>query len=288
MSDGEQDDTEVQARALGWAPKEDWRGAEEKWVDAATFLDKGRKQMPILLENNRRMAGELQDMRGKVGQLQALVQAGMESMDELKKFHASDVERAVARERTRLKGELKAAREDGDTDRELEIHEEIADLAQLKNAGTTEKKPAANDPPQQQQQPVIDPDFIQWQQQPENAWFGVDKRKTSLAVGIAEDLRTDPKHRHLKGYDFYEKVSEELDAYLGTPTRRADKVDGGRPSGNGGGGGGGNGKRSFATLPADAKAACASQGKKLVGPGRAFKTEAEWQAHYVEQYYRGE
>lgn len=33
-------DEEDLARKLGWAPKDQWRGADDKWVDAATFLER--------------------------------------------------------------------------------------------------------------------------------------------------------------------------------------------------------------------------------------------------------
>lgn len=298
MSDDNNDDGgenfEVQATALGWVPQDKFRGSSDKWVDAKTFVEKGRRQMPILLENNRRMATELAQVRGTVAQLQTLVQAGSESMEELKKFHSDDVKRAIIRERERLSSKLKDIRENGTVEEELEIHEEIANLNDMKKAAEAAGKP--NGPGSQQQvdlpQPQqVDPDFVLWQQQPENDWFGKDKRKTNLALGIADEMRSDPKNRNLRGYDFYEKVTEELNKYLGVGEgeqngRREDKVSGARPSGQGGGSGGG--KKTYAALPADAKTTCDSQSKKFVGAGRAFKTQAEWQAYYAEQYFRGE
>lgn len=296
MSDDNDDggeNFEVQATALGWVPQEKFRGSSDKWVDAKTFVEKGRKQMPILLENNRRLTNELAQVRGTVGQLQQLVQAGMESMEELKKFHSEDVDRAIVRERERLTAKLKEIRENGSVEEELEIHEDIAALNDMKKAAKEQPKPNGQGTQQQQvQQQEIDPDFLLWQQQPENEWFGKDKRKTNLALGIADELRSDPKNRSIKGYDFYEKVSEELKKYLGGDddgsdnVRREDKVSGGRPSGQGGNSGGG--KKNYAALPSDAKATCDAQAKKFVGPGRAFKTPAEWQGYYAEQYFRGE
>ncbi len=45
----------VQARAMGWAPKEDWRGDPEKWVDAKTFVERASpKQLLERIEKQER------------------------------------------------------------------------------------------------------------------------------------------------------------------------------------------------------------------------------------------
>lgn len=41
------------ARSMGWAPKEEWRGPEDKWVDADTFVT--RASPPMLLERMEKL-----------------------------------------------------------------------------------------------------------------------------------------------------------------------------------------------------------------------------------------
>lgn len=273
---------EVAARQLGWVPQEDFRGASDKWVDAETFVRKGRTQLPILLENNRRLERTVADMSGRMQQMQQLVIAGQESMDELITFHEENVAKAVIRERERLTEKLVAARKDEDIDEEVAL---MAELSQLTNKPAAKEKPVQQTQ-QQQQQPVIDPAFTAWQAEPENAWFGKDARKTALAVGIARELREDPANADLKGRAFYEKISEELEAYV-TPGQQklpVDRVAGGR--GPAGGAPTAKGAKTYGALPADAKEVCDNQAKKFVGAGKAFKTAAEWQSYYAKEYFR--
>ena len=75
--------------------------------------------------------------------------------------------------------------------------------------------------------------------------------------------------------------------YLDPPARGTDKVQGGRGPSGGGGGSGGR-QKTYADLPADAKAACDSYASKLVGPGRAHKDLASWQAQYAKDFFAGE
>mgnify|MGYP000532318609 CR=1 FL=1 len=83
---------------------------------------------------------------------------------------------------------------------------------------------------------------------------------------------------------FFDKITEEMQPYLNPDEGRpSSKVAGGRPAASASAGG--ERKRTFADLPAEAKEACTRQARKLVGPGRAFKDDAAWQAHYVEQYF---
>ena len=38
----------AEAKELGWVPQDEFRGAQDKWIDAPTFLARGRDVMPLL------------------------------------------------------------------------------------------------------------------------------------------------------------------------------------------------------------------------------------------------
>jgi hypothetical protein len=61
--------TEERARAMGWAPKEEWRGDPENWKTAEEFLEVGENKMPVLKERLEKMYGMLENMQGELGQL---------------------------------------------------------------------------------------------------------------------------------------------------------------------------------------------------------------------------
>lgn len=265
---------EKAARDMGWAPKEDWRGDPDKWIDADTFVKRGEEIIPILRATNKKQAQELAELKGKVSNQETILKANQEAIEALKESNSQIAKDRVKARQGELVQGIKAAREENDVDREVELQGELTEnRAALKQADKPNQKAAA-------EQPWTAPPILkQWMD--ENPWFGEDKRKTALANGIAVELTG----KGLVGRPFLDKLNEELDEYLGVNSKRngADKVNGDK--GSGAGGGGRERAKSFADLPPDAIAACESQGKRLIGPGRAFKTEADWRKHYVTKFF---
>lgn len=80
MSD---DEAESQARLLGWRPKGEFNGDEEKFTDAKTFLNKANTNIPMLRENaekikqrNHRLEEQIKNLNDK---LQALTKRADEA-----------------------------------------------------------------------------------------------------------------------------------------------------------------------------------------------------------------
>ena len=261
------------AGRLGWVPPDKFRGDASKYVDADAFLDRAEHVMPILKQNNDRLQEQIGGLTGEVSKLKELLAASQDSIKALNEFYTEETKRQAASARSKLLAELKAAKTAGDVDSEVEITDELAQLnaaeTQAKNA-PKEAKPAANATPPQT------PEFKAWNA--ENKWFGADKRRTALAVAIAEELRDKGDTRVNRA--FLDEVSAEVERIVGVDNRGgSDKVEGGR----------GNARRvsgghTFADLPQDAKDACHRDAKRLVGPGRAFKTMTDWEKRYVEVY----
>jgi hypothetical protein len=275
--DGEQTahPIEQEARTLGWVPAEDFKGDPNRWVDAETLVERGHTVMPILRKNNERLESLVKQQSEELNKMKSLFSASQESITELQKVHADATKAAVAKARAEVMSELKEAKRDGDVDREIALTEE---LQELKTRQVEIDKPAPA--PTQQQQQQVHPEFQAWMD--ENPWFGTDTRKTQKAMGIAQILRADPENDNLTQRAFFDRVMAEME---GRTRPAADKVGGARPTGTGGGGGTAGGK-SFADLPADAKAACENQGRKLVGEGRAFKDMAAWRSYYTNLYFQ--
>lgn len=271
------DQIEQEARSMGWVPLEEFRGDPERFVSAEDFVDKGRHVMPILKANNKRLEGEVERLRAEQASLQELVRSSQQAIEDLKEASTEATRAAVKRAREELVAGIKIAREEGDVDAELKLSEELTDLrkqeAKVEKAPT---RPAVQAPASQ----APDPELMEWVS--ENKWYGTDMRKTLRANGVAQELRADPAYDDLVGKAFYAKVLEVMDERTrGTPV---SKVSGGRATSAVAGGG----SKSYASLPADAKEACDRQGKRLVGPGKAFKDAAAWQSHYAKLYYAGD
>lgn len=269
-------DVETTARDMGWIPKEDFRGDPEKWVDAETFVKRGEEFIPFLKANNRKLNEELESTKDTVQTLEARLAEATETLNELKKFNTEVARREAEKLRGQLLRELKEAKDDGDVEKEEQIRDKLDETREaLKKS---EDAPKGDEPP-------ANPEAVKvWQEWVgDNPWFKTDTRRRALAVGIGEELRNSPEGKKLQMREFLDKVAEEVDRTLGGSRRQAPpRVEGGGRS-NGGDSGGGD-RRSYGDLPADAKAACDRQARTLVGPNKAFKTEAEWRKHYVNTY----
>jgi len=271
---------EKEAQNLGWVPLDQFRGDPEKWVDAETFVKRGQEIMPILRKNNEVLQNTVGQLQAKVDHLTELVAAGQESMAALKELHASDVKRKVEQAKKELLASLKQAKTEGDIDAELALQDQLSEVnAQLKiiQEGEQTGKPVKASQPAV---PSIDPITKRWVE--ENPWFEKDKALTGLAMGLAQALREDPTTSNLTGAAFYNKLDERLAEYLPNRRNTPSKVAETRGSG---GASGGEGGRSYNDLPPEAKAECEKDSAKFVGEGRAFKTKAEWQAHFASLYF---
>jgi len=271
--------SEQEARSLGWVPQEEFRGDVAKWVDAETFVERGNSMVPLLKKTKADLEGKLGASSQEIARLTGLVSASQEAIAALQEFHDEDTKRQVAKAKAGLLAELEQAKRDGDTKLEVKLTDELIDL----NAATKEAaaKPVVRQPIREERsEAVLDPIFTEFAK--ENSWFGTDMRKTSKAMGIAHIIRASEENDHLTGKAFMQKVMEGMEE-VGRPA--PSKVAGGGPTGSHGAGSSGKG---FADLPADAKDACARQGKKLVGPGRVYKDQAAWQKKYTELYFQGE
>lgn len=243
-------DVEKEARSQGWVPKEEFRGPETAWVDAAEFVERGQKILPILQANNRRLMEEQRKEREKH---QKELDELRKTTEEFKAFQKEAYERKVREldnEIAQIREQKKQAIADGDGDLVVELDDRLDDLkTQKRDAKKVEQEPQ-QEPSQQQ----VDPALKNWLDS-NSTWFGVNRRATALANAIAEDVKDN--NPGLSGVAFLEKLDEALAddedmAKLLGKQKRPSPVGGGssnqgRPA---------SVKKSYENLPEDAKRAC--------------------------------
>jgi hypothetical protein len=272
--EGQAVDVEKSARAMGWVAQEEWKGNPDHWVDAAEYVDRGEKLMPLLRENNKRLQKELLTRDQKLDTLERKLTGATVALEKLEKHYTEANKRAVQIAKNELKEELKKAREDQDVDAEFDV------LDKLEKIRKSEEAPAA--PPEKKNTPAdsaLSEEFTSWQA--ENPWFGEDKKKTKAVVRIAEDLRDEGSD--LTGSAFMEECvriyEEQQDPEQPrVPVSKVDSSANRRPPSS-------SSSKSFASLPADAKAACHNDAEDLVGPDRRYKTMKDWENAYASIYY---
>lgn len=267
---------EVQAEAekMGWIPPSRYKGDAERFVDADAYIERGQTILPIVQATNRRLTEQLTAQERQLKATQDALAQAQKAIDEIEERHTVATQRAVENARAEVKAQLARASEAGDHAGVAELTEQLVELntkvpeEPVKKATTS---PKAADT-------TIPADLAEWNK--ENPWFGTDKRRTSLALGIAQELRDSGVSS--TGRAFYDQVKAELEAML-PPTARS-KVEGDSSSNSHTPAA--SGAKGFAALPADAKAACNADARNFVGNGKKYKTLAEWQSRYAELYFQ--
>jgi len=275
-------EVEKKAKQFGWVPKEQYKGAESSWLDAPEFVERGEQILPIVQQNNKRLMQQNQQLSGRLSSVEESLRASDAVIRTLEESHEADTAAQVEATRKELKAELEAASRDGD-------HKSVADLTeQLTRLPTVEKKEKLNGEEQEEQRrkpaepsPAMKAEIQDWYAR--NPDYTANARKRALSVAISQELRQ--AGDTTLGAEFLDKVAEEVDKVLGDGGRSGHS----RVAGDNGGGGrrqqAAAGGKTYADLPAEAKAACDRQATRLVGPTRLHKDVASWRTSYTKQYF---
>jgi len=261
-------DTESEARAQGWVAKEEFRGAESDWVDADTFVRRGREIMPILRKNNEKLLKELAIAKAAAEEARTAAKEFREFQKEQFERKTKDLELQL----DQLKQAKREAISSGDGDRAQAIddamdtvkEERIAAKQSLQEA---ERKAIA--PPQVTQ----DPDINEWMSK--NEWFGTDRKMTAITNGLGTELRAE--NPNMTGKQFLEKLDQELATLYPEKfgKKRVQNPMGGQPSSSSRPTTG-SGKQAYANLPPEAKAACDRFVKQGLMTKEQYVADYDW------------
>jgi len=223
QTDEEEMSFEEEARQEGWVPLEEWKGRKDDWVDAETFVRRGREILPIVNSKLSRTEKELEELRKKFDRYE---HASKEAMKRQQKKHMEELEDI-----------RKQAFEDQDYEKFREVEQEMEDL----------KKDEKGEEDDIQQHPAVR-DFLS-----KNPWYGQDEDLTAYADAISAKMElpnATPEER-------LEKLSERVKQAF--PHKFEDKtkarrrvVEPGRPSQRKPK----SKKPSYDDLPDEAKKAC--------------------------------
>lgn len=258
-----------EAESQGWVPKERFRGHENDWVDAATFVKRGREILPILRKNNENLMKDLNQTREQLKEFR-------EAADDFKKFQKDAYERKASdyeKQIQAIKDSRAQAISDGDGQKVNaldDLLDEAKDnLKEAKQAVRDADKPLSEPTPQTQ---ALDPSLQTWLN--DKPWFGQDKRLTGMVNGVGESLRLE--FPDLKGKAFLDKLDEVLAEELptkfgkkGAPTSRVESGSGRQSRGS-------SNAQSYDNLPADAKSACDRFVKQKLMSREEYVNSFDW------------
>lgn len=255
-------DVEARARRMGWRPKEEFRGPPDRWSSAEDFIARGENELPILRERNRNLDRQLEETGRTVTELKTRMEQTGEVLSSMREMGLKAEERAYRKARTEIEEEMRTRAAAADvvgvteTQRKLEELDKERDAAKVAPAAVVAK--AADAPAAKPRDPVAE----QWIA--DNPWFTSDAEMNSTAQGIhtgmlqsrkdlsLADNLAETKRRIMKLYP--EKFAN---------ANRDEAIAVAQPSGNAPAPTNRNKKKTYADLPADAKAACDKYVKQI-------------------------
>lgn len=240
---------EEQAKAMGWSPKEEWKGAEGKHIDAKRYVERGLNRLPLLQSNITKLMEKNSDLEKS---MQILVKRTQDqdksdfdrSMEGLKRQRAEAVDNADGAALNRIEEQIDALRE-------------------------KDKARSVDFEPKKASDPAQEPDYVAWAS--ENSWYGSDEALTVSADGQAAAVRAE--NPSLSGRPFFDEVSRRVkalhaDKFENTRRSNPSAVEGSTERAP-------SGKKTYASLPPEAKKAC----DDFVASGIITK------ADYVKEYF---
>jgi hypothetical protein len=273
-ADNANGDIEVRARQMGWRPREEFRGPDNKWVDAAEFVERGENWVPYLQERNRYAQRQMEAQQKEIDELKSMVAEGN---DRLRRSEQIGYKRAM-RELEQRKAE---AISNADPQEVRRIDQEIQELG-------PEPKPAAPTAQQQAGRPA--PEVVEWVDN--NPWVKATGRAWRMAVEeLTEVQRESPM---LPLADALAEVKKRIMPLFVRDTRR-DNGDGADdpparrnnpPPVNRSSSVSGRSRaapRSFEAMPENVKAQYVKEQRVLEGKGQPL-TKEEYASYYWEQF----
>lgn len=232
---------ETEARMFGWKPLEEFKGDPDRWRDAEAFLEKGKQINGFLRKDFDKLRTELSGRDQRIAALESSIQ-------EFAAYHQETEARAYNRAISNLKEERKAALRESDGERVVQIEEQLDDLQEA--AAKTKLAPRA---PAPRDPSAPDPAFVAWVDQ--NPWYKENRVLRSLTHDYAEELKQ--QEPGLLGPAFLNKVKHIVqtnhpELFQNPERTRPNAVTGGDDSRPGNRTRG----KTYADMPADARAAC--------------------------------
>lgn len=244
---------ETKAQRLGWRPKEEFKGDETKWIDAAEFVKRGEEILPFVQANNKALERSLTEANKQIAKLQT-------TFKEFGEHHTKTVKAQYERALNDLKAEQAQAAAAGDVEAVQRTTEAIVDLG--KEVRTDAPDLGADEAKRAHAKFTAD-----------NPWFGTDKVMTAAARAIGDQLVeegvTDPDEQIA---EIAKRVKAEFPHKFENPNRRLPgAVEGGTPARRTAG-------KTFSDLPAEAKATALRFEKAGIMKRDEYVKDYDWTA----------
>jgi hypothetical protein len=271
----EQNDIEAEARKLGWSPRENWRGRDEEFVEAAEFVRRGKEVLPIVRSQVEKTRAENEALKRQLADTKA------EYDDRFKRTERM-TQKLLEQQRTQMVAEFEAKKREAAAAGDTAAYDRVVASEQRAYAKMAEKDPEADVKPAATGQASVPTEVQEWSQR--NPWFHRDAALAREAEGVHLALLQEAPGLPLAAN--LERVTETLKSRyphkFGVTTEKNGRtfsaVEGSNSMRTGSVG---SKERGWKELPQDVKDACDT----LVAKGYLKGDVKTIQANYAKTYW---
>lgn len=276
VEDDEGQSVEDRARQMGWKPKDEFSGPEDKWVSAEEFVRVGDEALPVLRERLRMMNSRDVKNQKQIDNLTQQISQLTETMTEFRDHARRSEERAFERAKKQIEADMDRAAEEGDMDeykaKKQKLSEISAQEAQKKTAAAEkgkEQKPEGGE-----ELPASVREFIK----ENSSWWEKDIVLTNTAIAMHQENLDSGMSEDESMEVLRDQLEETMPSrFKGkTKTRRRRNAVGESTLSRGGSPKGG--KHTYENLPREAKEACDRFVRDIPGYTREeYLKEFDWE-----------
>jgi hypothetical protein len=246
----------AKAEKMGWTSKENFRGDPAKWRPADEFVERGENMLPLVKAQVKRQEREIEALK-----------AGMKELGE---YHTKTEQRAMEKALATLRQERADAIAKGDG---VAFDKVDGEIEELKNK--VREKAVKSQP--QDDGAIPEPEFNEWLSR--NAW-AKDETLQNIGAVIRDKLH---RETGANGIELLDLVTKEIKVRF--PEKFENPRRNAAPSVEGNSSGPRKGGKTFADMPAEARAACERMAKNAYSDKP--KELAAFKAEYVKSFFEG-
>lgn len=274
--EAETEDLEAEARKLGWAPREKWRGKAEEFVEASEFLRRGREVLPIVRSQVDQTRAENEKLRQELAATRSDFERRVKTTERM-------TQRLLDQQRSQMVNEFesqkRAAVEKGDV-KEFDrvARQEQSAYAKMAEEAKETKETAPTAPAE----PQLPPEVMDWSKR--NPWFHQDRAMAMEAEALHISFQRD--HPGLPLGENLDRVTETLKQRY--PQKFGITPPAGRERGFSAVEGGSSSRaasnsreRGWKDLPAEARGAC----EQMIHSGHLKGDVKKVQENYARTYW---
>lgn len=177
---------EAFARRLGWRPKEEYSklhpGKDDRWVDAASFIERTETEAPLLRSQLRKNVGAIDKLEQEQREARRLIKEQGEHIKELLGTSRDARQQGFEYAVDQVKERQRAAVKDADTAAYDECERELARLAGMR-PGKAPPKETARQQPTAQQSAEVDPVTVAWTEE-NRSWFKGEAKQYAIDAEV--------------------------------------------------------------------------------------------------------